>query len=209
MKIKNYKKSEKGFVLVLALLMLLVLSLMGVTLAIVAAGDHKKNALKDSNQQAFYAAETGITEAKKWLAAQSTLSVNADPNSNLKFCKTSSFPNLGSAKAINNKVESKTLDQVITVSGDEQKILSKYSYEWFITQTPDTNGSTSYSPPKTKTVAGTEGSSIAEGTSYKSGGTSTGTHYTIFSCGCNAAGSKCKQGDNTIVKLIADVVLVQ
>ena len=95
MKIKNYKKSEKGFVLALALLMLVVLSLMGVTLAIVAAGDHKKNALKDSNQQAFYAAETGITEAKKWLAAQSTLSVNADPNSNLKFCKTSSFPNIG------------------------------------------------------------------------------------------------------------------
>ena len=56
-----------------------------------------------------------------------TLSVNADPNSKLKFCKTSSFPNLGSAKAINNKVESKTLDQVITVSGDEQKRLSKFS----------------------------------------------------------------------------------
>ena len=42
MKIKNYKKSEKGFALALALLMLVVLSLMGVTLAIVAAGDHKK-----------------------------------------------------------------------------------------------------------------------------------------------------------------------
>ena len=209
MKIKNYKKSEKGFALVLALVMLVTMSLMGVTLALVAAGDHKKNALKDSNQQAFYAAETGIIEAKKWLAAQSTLSVNTDPNSNLKFCKTSSFPNLGSAKTINNKWESKTLDQVITVSGDEQKRLKKYSYEWFITQTPDTNGNTSYSPPKTKTVAGTEGSSIAEGTSYKTGGTSTGTHYTIFSCGCNQKPADCKQGKNTIVKLMANVLLVQ
>ena len=209
MKIKNYKKSEKGFALVLALVMLVTMSLMGVTLALVAAGDHKKNALKDSNQQAFYAAETGIIEAKKWLAAQSTLSVNDDPNSNLNFCKTSSFANLGSAKAINNKVESKTLDQVITVSGDEQKRLKKYSYEWFITQTPDTNGNTSYSPPKTKTVAGTEGSSIAEGTSYKTGGTSTGTHYTIFSCGCNQNPADCKQGKNTIVKLMANVLLVQ
>ena len=209
MKIKNYKKSEKGFALVLALVMLVVMSLMGVTLALVAAGDHKKNALKDSNQQAFYAAETGIIEAKKWLAAQSTLSVNTDPNSNLKFCKTSSFPNLGSAKTINNKWESKTLDQVITVSGDEQKRLKKYSYEWFITQTPDTNGSTSYSPPKTKTVAGTEGSSIAEGTSYKTGGTNTGTHYTIFSCGCNQKPTDCIQGKNTIVKLMANVLLLK
>ena len=207
MKIKNYKKSEKGFVLVLALLMLLVLSLMGVTLAIVAAGDHKKNALKDSNQQSFYAAETGITEAKKWLAAQSSLSANNDPNSKLKFCKTSSFSNLSSAKAINDWVDSKSLDQIISVSGKEKERLEKYSYEYFITYTPDQNGNTSTA--KTKTVAGSTGSSVAEGTSYKSGGTSTGTHYTIFSCGCNAAGSKCKQGDNTIVKLIADVVLVQ
>ena len=207
MKIKNYKKSEKGFALVLALVMLVVMSLMGVTLALVAAGDHKKNALKDSNQQAFYAAETGITEAKKWLAAQSSLSANNDPNSKLKFCKTSSFSNLSSAKAINNYVESKSLDQIISVSGDEKKRLEKYSYEFFITYTPDQNGNTSTT--REKTVAASTGSSITEGTSYKSSGTNTGTHYTIFSCGCNAAGSKCKQGDNTIVKLIADVVLVQ
>jgi Tfp pilus assembly protein PilX len=207
MKIKKYKQSEKGFALALALIMLLVMSLMGATLVMVAANDHKKNAIKDSNQQAFYAAETGITEAKKWLTAQSSLSANNDPSSKLKFCKTSSFSNLGSPKAINNYVENKSLDQIISVSGDEKKRLEKYSYEFFITYTPDQNGNTSTA--RTKTVAGSTGSSVAEGASYKSGGTSTGTHYTIFSCGCNAAGSKCKQGNNTIVNLIADVVLVQ
>ena len=209
MRIKNYKQSEKGFAIALALIMLLVMSLMGATLVMVAATDHKKNALKDSNQQAFYAAETGITEAKKWLAAQSSLSANNDPNSKLKFCKTSSFSNLSSAKAINNYVENKSLDQIIFVSGDEKKRYEKYSYEYFITYTPDQNGNTSTA--RTKAVAGSTGSSsnVAEGTQYKSSGTSMATHYTIFSCGCNAAGSKCKQGDNTIVKLIADVVLVQ
>ena len=209
MKIKKYKQSEKGFALALALIMLLVMSLMGATLVMVAATDHKKNATKDSSQQAFYAAETGITEAKKWLAAQSSLSANNDPNSKLKFCKTSSFSNLSSAKAINDWVDSKSLDQIISVSGKEKERLEKYSYEYFITYTPDQNGNTSTA--KTKTVAGSTGSSsnVAEGTQYKSSGTSMATHYTIFSCGCNAAGSKCKQGDNTIVKLIADVVLVQ
>ena len=209
MKIKKYKKSEKGFALALALIMLLVMSLMGATLLMVTASDHKKNATKDASQQSFYAAETGITEAKKWLAAQSTLSANNDPNSKLKFCKTSSFSNLSSAKAINNYVENKSLDQIISVSGDEKKRLEKYSYEFFITYTPDQNGNTSTA--RTKTVAGSTGSSsnVAEGTQYKSSGTSMATHYTIFSCGCNAAGSKCKQGDNTIVKLIADVVLIK
>ena len=125
MKIKNYKQSEKGFALALALIMLFVMSLMGATLVMVAASDHKKNATKDSSKQAFYAAETGITEAKKWLAAQSSLSANNDPNSKLKFCKTSSFSNLSSTKAINNYVESKSLDQIISVSGDEKKRLEK------------------------------------------------------------------------------------
>ena len=207
MKRKKYKQSEKGFAIALALLMLLVMSLMGATLVMVAGSDHKKNAAKDSNQQAFYAAETGITEAKKWLGAQTSLSANNDPNSQLKFCKTSLFSNLSSAKAINNYVGSKRLDEIISVSGDEKKRLEKYSYEFFITYTPDQNGNTSTA--KTKTVAGSTGSSVAEGTSYKSGGTSTGTHYTIFSCGCNDVRNQCKQGEDTIVKLLADVILVQ
>ena len=85
MKIIKYKKSEKGFAIALALLMLLVMSLMGATLVMVAGSDHKKNAVKDSSQQAFYAAETGITEAKKWLSSQTSLSANNDPNPNLKW----------------------------------------------------------------------------------------------------------------------------
>ena len=203
MKIKKYKKSEKGFAIALALLMLLVMSLMGATLVMVAGSDHKKNAAKDTNQQAFYAAETGIAQAKKWLEAQSSLSSNSDPNSDLEFCKTSLFSNLSSVKAINNAdsgvyVERKRLDEIITVTGDEEDRLEKYTYEFFITNTPDASGDTSVQ--RKKAVEGSSGSSVAEETAYKSGGTSTGTYYTIFSCG--------KKGD-TIVKLLADVLLVQ
>ena len=209
MKTKKYKNSEKGFAIALALLMLVVMSLMGATLVMVAGSDHKKNAVKDSSQQAFYAAETGITEAKKWLAdpVNAPLRPQSDPNSNLKFCKTSLFSNLSSIKAINDYVESKRLDEIISVSGDEKERLEKYSYEFFITYTPDGNGDTSMK--KEKTVTGLTSSSVAEGTSYNSGGTSKGTYFTIFSCGCNDFRNKCIEGEDIIVKILADVLLIQ
>ena len=203
MKIKKYKNSEKGFAIALALLMLLVMTLMGTTLVMVAGSDHKKNAAKDSNQQAFYAAETGIAQAKKCLEAQTNLFSNSDPNSELDFCKTSLFSNLSSVKAINSAnsgvyVESKRLDEIITVTGDEKDRFEKYTYEFFITNTPDASGDTSVQ--RKKAVTGSSGASVAEETAYKSGGTSTGTYYTIFSCG---------KKEDTIVKLLADVLLVQ
>ena len=67
-----------------------------------------------------------------------------------------------------------------------------------ITNTPDEFGDTR--KERKDVVEGSSGTSVAEETAYKSGGTSTGTYYTIFSCG--------KKGD-TIVKLLADVLLVQ
>ena len=215
MKIKKYKKSEGGFAIALALLLLVVMSLMGATLVMVASSDHKQNTLLDSNQQAFYAAETGITIAKKWIVETSsskTLSPGGSPA--ITFCKTNFFPNLnqGSIKAINNPatnqahVSRNTLNSVISgTSTDEQKRLAKYSYEFFITYTPDSNGNTDPNGnplvPRTKQVTGTMGSSVAESTSYKTGGTSMATYYTIFSCG--------KGENDTIVPLEAVIILIQ
>ena len=215
MKIKKYKKSEGGFAIALALLLLLVMSLMGATLVMVASSDHEQNTLLDSNQQAFYAAETGITIAKKWIVETSstkTLSPGGSPA--ISFCKTNFFPNLdqGSIKAINNPatnqahVSRNTLNSVISgTSTDEQKRLAKYSYEFFITYTPDSNGNTDPNGnplvPRTKQVTGTMGSSVAESTSYKTGGTSMATYYTIFSCG--------KGENDTIVPLEAVIILIQ
>jgi len=215
MKIKKHKKSERGFAIALALLLLVVMSLMGATLVMVASSDHKQNTLLDSNQQAFYAAETGITIAKKWIVETSstkTLSPGGSPA--ISFCKTNFFPNLdqGSIKAINNPatnqahVSRNTLNSVISgTSTDEQKRLAKYSYEFFITYTPDSNGNTDPNGnplvPRTKQVTGTMGSSVAESTSYKTGGTSMATYYTIFSCG--------KGENDTIVSLEAVIILIQ
>ena len=91
MKIKN-RKSEQGFALALALMMLLVMSIMGASLMQVVSNDHKSNGVKDNSQQVFYAAETGIREAKRWMLAQSNLTPGNAPN--VKFCKTSLFSDL-------------------------------------------------------------------------------------------------------------------
>ena len=196
MKIKN-RKSEQGFALALALMMLLVMSIMGASLMQVVSNDHKSNGLKDNSQQAFYAAETGIREPKRWMLAQSNLTPGNAPN--VKFCKTSFFSDLSSAKTINNYVETKTLDQLITASSDETNRLKEYSYEYFITYTPDTNGQTSTAT--TKTVSGASGGDISESSSYKSGTTGTATYYTIYSCGCNAPAAQCTAGENIVTAL--------
>ena len=152
---------------------------------------------------------------EKWIvntSSSKTLSPGGSPA--ITFCKTNLFPNLkqDSIKAINNPatnqayVDKKTLNSVITgASADEQDRLAKYSYEFFITYTPDPNGNTdpidNSLVPRIKQVTGTVGSSVAESTSYKTGGTSMATYYTIFSCG--------KGENDTIVPLEAVVTLVQ
>ena len=111
MKEIKYKKSEKGFALALALLLLVVMSLMGASLVVVSSSDHKGNSVKDTNQQTFYAAESGIKEARRWMETTSsskTLSAIRDPNNLLDFCNTKLFPNLNQnaikAIGINNNV---------------------------------------------------------------------------------------------------------
>ena len=61
------KKTEKGFTLVLALVLLLVMSLMGGSLIVISAQDHNSNNQSDIYQQAFYVAETGLMEGEKFI----------------------------------------------------------------------------------------------------------------------------------------------
>ena len=207
------KKNENGFALPLALLLLVVMSLMGSILISKITSEHRANTLKDENQQAFYAAESGITEAKKWMVANSDTLKTSSPNlvdRDLRFCKTSMFPNI-----INNskgfKIDRKSLNEVITnTTSDELERLKKFSYEYFITYSPDANNiiPSSLDKAKTKTAAKSEGTSITEGTSYKVSGTDTATYYTIHSCGCSDTKNNCDRNKDTLVRLEQVVTLV-
>ena len=181
--------SNKGFALPIALFLLVVMSVMASTLMNVASTDHKNNDLKDINQQTFYAAESGIAQAKKYLVTQKNLTPQNDPNNNLKFCKTSLFPNLqqGSIKAINDYIGSNNLNILISGSSQtENERLSNFSYEYFITYSPREDGSTNN--PITK-------SSPSD------------IYYSIFSCGCNGTKTACRINTNTIIPLEAVVTI--
>ena len=58
-------KNEKGFTLVLSLVLLLVMSLMGGALIVISSGDHQSNNSSDQYQQTFYVAETALLEGEK------------------------------------------------------------------------------------------------------------------------------------------------
>jgi hypothetical protein len=62
---KKINKNEKGFTLVLSLVLLLVMSLMGGSLIVISSGDHQSNNTSDQYQQAFYVAETALLEGEK------------------------------------------------------------------------------------------------------------------------------------------------
>ena len=98
---KNLKNnSEKGFALPLALLLLVVMTIMGATLVNITSTEHNANTNKDSNQQTFYAAESGISVAKSWMVGNISKFSSSPPNNldgQLRFCRASFFPSLKSS----------------------------------------------------------------------------------------------------------------
>jgi len=64
------RKKEKGFALVLSLVLLLVMSLMGGSLIVITSSDHQSNNNSDQYQQTFYVAETGLMQGEKWVIDQ-------------------------------------------------------------------------------------------------------------------------------------------
>ena len=184
----KFKNSEKGFALPLALLLLVVMTIMGVTLVTISSSEHNANNDKDSNQQVFYAAESGIAVAKKYMVDNTSLitgSSQRNLDGDLRFCKASFFPNLRTSNGIT--LGRKSLSEVISATGDEANRLEKYSFEYFIAYSPDANGNNT-SPKK------------------KSG--TNNTLYTIYSCGCNEAKGSCNTQSNVIVPIEAVVTLV-
>ena len=184
----KFRKNEKGFALPLALLLLVVMTIMGLTLVTITSNEHNANNDKDGNQQTFYAAESGISVAKKYMVDNTSLitgSSQRNLDGDLKFCKASFFPNLRTSNGIT--LGRKSLNEVISATGTEATRLGKFSFEYFIAYSPDANGNNS-SPKK------------------KSG--TNNILYTIYSCGCNEAKGSCNTQSNVIVPIEAVVTLV-
>jgi hypothetical protein len=194
-------KNERGFALPLVLLLLVVMTIMGLTLVTITSNEHTANTDKDTNQQVFYAAESGIAIAKKWMETNTSTLESASQTArdgNLKFCKTTLFPNLKDNSNSLHSGSNQLSNVILDASDKEKERLEKYSFEYFIAYSPNINGDPTV---KTKTVASTGGTDISEGASYKSAATSLATYYTIYSCGCNNTVSGCNTKNNIITPL--------
>jgi hypothetical protein len=113
------------------------------------------------------------------------LSTQKNLNNKLNFCKTSFFPNLIGTNGFYTSREN--LNTVITgTSGDEQRRLSKFSFEYFIAYSPNQSGNNSSAKKKPGTNK---------------------TYYTIYSCGCDGPKNSCRSQNNKIVALEAVVTL--
>lgn len=64
------KKNEKGFALVLSLVLLMAMTLMGGALIVISSSDHRSNNVGDEYQQTFYVAETALYEGEKYVLNQ-------------------------------------------------------------------------------------------------------------------------------------------
>ena len=184
----KFRDNEKGFALPLALLLLVVMTIMGLTLVTITSNEHNANNNKDTNQQTFYAAESGISIAKKYMVDNTSLitgSTQRNLEGDLKFCKASFFPNLRTSNGIT--LDRKSLNEIISASGAEATRLGKFSFEYFIAYSPDVNGNNSSAKKKSGT---------------------NNTLYTIYSCGCNESKDKCNAQSNIIIPLEAVVTLV-
>ena len=111
-------KNERGFALPLALIIVGSYDNYGFNVSDITSNEHNANTDKDTNQQVFYAAESGIAIAKKWMGTETSTLESASQTArdgSLKFCKTTLFPNL---KDNSNSLHSgsNTLSNVITRS---------------------------------------------------------------------------------------------
>lgn len=189
---KNNNHQQKGFALVLAILILVVMSIMGVTLVTIVSGDFNENEKRDEYQQSLYAAETAVNDAKLWLRRSglptSTQAFNGGGVTG--WCQISRFndlTNLVNTFVIGTATSGgKKFNDVINSSGTEKTKYESFEFYWFITFPPAWDAATTSYKTTTQIKAsssGATGSNISEGAEYKGQSTSSGLYYKIYACG--------------------------
>ena len=194
---KKLKKNIEGFTLVMSILILLVMSLIGVTMITLIRGEYSENERRDYYQQTLYAAETAINLGKNWLkkANLPELSISPSPwngggSSINSWCPSSLFVELpatninyviqdaGSVVDLNSIMQS-------TDVAEREKFLS-YELFWFVAYPSVWDGTRYVNNVKVVATstqnANAKSGSIDESTSKVSQSSSSGYFYTIYAC---------------------------
>jgi|TARA_B110000444_G_scaffold244453_1_gene263924 Tfp pilus assembly protein PilX len=213
---KNIK--ERGFALILSLVLLLAMSLMGGALILITSEDHKSNNLVDVNQQTFYVAEMALLEGERYLTNQyngpwsttthtrqtnlrnlpqnnaAVFDGTMTPDNNDKICRNSfnDLPNDLSVTIAESFNFGTFLENSNIPTGNDQVFLNNFFYEYFITRIGAAN------------FRGT-GSSAKRG-SGGSGSGKNGMAYRVYGCGIYSDPNS-NSDDQTVVTLESIVIL--
>ena len=213
---KNIK--ERGFALILSLVLLLAMSLMGGDLILITSEDHKSNNLVDVNQQTFYVAEMALLEGERYLTNQyngpwsttthtrqtnlrnlpqnnaAVFDGTMTPDNNDKICRNSfnDLPNDLSVTIAESFNFGTFLENSNIPTGNDQVFLNNFFYEYFITRIGAAN------------FRGT-GSSAKRG-SGGSGSGKNGMAYRVYGCGIYSDPNS-NSDDQTVVTLESIVIL--
>ena len=209
-------KKEKGFALILSLVLLLAMSLMGGALILITSEDHKSNNLVDVNQQTFYVAEMALLEGERYLTNQyngpwsttthtrqtnlrnlpqndaAVFNGTMTPNNNDQICRNSfsDLPNDMSVTVAESFNFGTFLENSNIPTGNDQVFLNNFFYEYFITRIGAANFRSA-------------GSSAKRG-SGGSGSGKNGMAYRVYGCGIYAD----PNSDNQTVVTLESVVIL-
>ena len=190
---RDKKKRNRGFVLVVSIILLVAMSIMGVVLVAMVSNEFKENDRRDEYQQALYAAESAVNVAKTDLAnrLKTGMPTATVTPSLANWCNASKFRILRANTPITTVNSPSITSLSIKLQGADvegsNKKYQNFSYYYFITNAPDVDGTVSKVKIKTGTIrGGGTGSSVAQGTSYSSQSTGSSNLYTIFACGANS-----------------------
>lgn len=119
-------QSEKGFAMVLSLVLLLAMSLMGGALILISSNDHQGNNSSDRYQQTFYAAEMALLAGEKYILNEKTgpwsMATKARDisKSNLPAKHSEKFYEKGTSRLGKLNPENYTIGQRYTFKGEKR-----------------------------------------------------------------------------------------
>ena len=173
---EHRKSNQRGFALILSMVMLLAMTLMGSVLLMNASSQSKVTGKSESSRQTFLSAETGVEAARRWLsieAATGTLPKNGSSSVGTlcKFQLDDTYKVAGDDGTSGRGIKM-TSELGVTNSG-ERLIYDNQSFMWFTTEHTTTN------------YKGTGiGGGIGGGTGYVGGGGNMTSYlYKVFACG--------------------------
>lgn len=173
---------EKGFAIVLSVLLFLTMSVMASILVLISLDQNKKNRITDNYQQSFYAAETALAQGEKYLR-----SITTKPTSNnISFSSSNCSDQFLNFTTPSNIIFKKNegLESVIAYNSNEElEIIRQYNYEYIIKF--EGSGTSS------KNSGETSGESIDMGSGYNQSKSSSAevNFYRIYGCGLHDSGS--------------------